>query len=85
MHFRFGIFPQMLPIGFHVMASVESLGGSQTQDVVGEPEFEPAIILGHLRKTFKRSTSYGYVVEKVSNGASAQVPRAAVILTSQQV
>ena len=67
------------------MASVESLGGSQTQDVVGEAEFEPAVILGHMRKKSKRSTTLGYVVEQVSNGTSAHVPRAAVILTTLQV
>ena len=44
----------MLPIGFNVMASIESLGGSQTQDVVGEPEFEPAVVLGHIKKKTKR-------------------------------
>ena len=45
---------QMLPIGFHVMAAVGSLGSTLTQDVVDEPEFEPAIVLGHLRKKKKR-------------------------------
>jgi hypothetical protein len=41
---------KMLPIGCNVMAQVTPSGDSQ-ESIVGEPEFEPAVILGHISKS----------------------------------